>query len=100
GEVQGWRKLLEIAGQTRVDRVASQVDDASVRQYRVNHTQMVGVDRCLIHDARCVGGVAGQNPQIFFRQLLSQRLGGWSLPYRGSLLAHGGAPDSEFSGFV
>src|SRR6266480_5575487 len=98
GEVQSWRKLLEIAGQTRVDRVASQVDDASVRQYRVNYTEIVGVDGCLIYDARCVGGVAVQNPQIFFRQLLPQRLSGWSLPYRCCMLTHGVVPEWQFSG--
>src|SRR2546421_1323088 len=98
GEVQSWRELLEIAGQARVDGVAAQVDDASVRQHRVNYTEIVGVDGCLIYDARCVGGVAVQNPQIFFRQLLRQRLAEWSLPYRGCMLTHGFVPEWQFSG--
>src|ERR1700686_5491098 len=69
GEVQGWRELLEITRQARVDWVTSHVDDASLREYRVDHTQIVGVDWCLIHDAQCLDGMARQSPQIFLRQL-------------------------------
>src|SRR5579885_1119263 len=67
-------EILEIAGQTGVDRIALEINDTRARKYGVYEPQMIRIDRGLVdHPQRIGGGVPAHRLRIGLGQFSCQR---------------------------
>src|ERR1700722_2882901 len=82
GEVETDGEPLEITRQASIYGVPSHMDNAGIREYRVNCTQILDVDEGLVDDARCIASPSPERTQIVLAQPLSCRLVEIPLNYR------------------
>src|ERR1700679_3358418 len=80
-EVESRQEILEVAGKAGVDGVSLHIDDACVREYRIDDSEKVGVHRRLIDYSERVCRTTLQNAQTRFSHLYPDRPGQNSLPY-------------------